>query len=100
MNMHWVRSEGKYREGLFALLLESKFVIPPRINLFTNQELLPNLSVQRFILGLFGWACLTKSLSTELNSISRTLPLLRDWDAPKFPLSNYVVSLSGDQPLS
>lgn len=100
MTMHWVKSEGKLREGLFALLLESKFIIPQHINFFTNQELLPNLSVQRFILGLFGWSCLIKSLSMELNSTSRTLPLLRDWDAPKFPFSNYVVSLSGDQLLS
>ena len=47
------------------------------------------------------WVVLLDQITVhELNSISRTLPLLRDWDAPKFPFSNYVVSLSGDQPLS
>lgn len=100
MKIHWVKSEGKFREGLFTLLLESKCIIPQHINLFTNQEVLPNLSVQRFVLGVLGWTCLIKSLSMELNSIFRTLPLLRGWDAPKFPLFNDVVSLSGDQSLS
>lgn len=49
MKIHWVKSEGKFREGLFALLLESKCIIPQHINLFTNQEVLLNLCSKVYI---------------------------------------------------